>query len=299
MVSDDQSIKNEPEFTKLRFVSHDNSEIHFRVKTNTKLGKVIEKYYDRVTDTNMRFVFEGQEINHNDTPQSLEMKEDDVIDVFQKQGGRVAGIEYLTQGPLRPPPPKRKREGNIFDIYETINNLEQVQQRELAEIERKKAKDEMLFATKKRKYLEAKCKLKEDFAEEVVARNKFQEKIAKEEALLMKKQGAIRAQASRVEREAGRLEALVRGEEERRLELECPVCLEEMLPPAIIYGVSSSMSSLSPSLTPISVQCSQWGHPVCGGCLAGLTSCPSCRGPMGSSRAIGMEAVIKNVVTGP
>ena len=91
---------------------------------------------------------------------------------------------------------------------------------------------------KKTKYIEAKRKLKEDFAEEVAVRKKFQEKLAQEEDLLLKKQRAIGAQASRVKREAARLEALVRGEEERRLELECPVCMEEMLPPALIYGVS-------------------------------------------------------------
>ena len=77
-------------------------------------------------------------------------------------------------------------------------------------------------------------------------RKKFQEKVAKEEDLLVKKRSVIRSQASRVKREAGRLEALVRGEEERRPELECPVCMEEMLPPALVYGVSSSMSSLFP-----------------------------------------------------
>lgn len=284
MVSDasnNQLNKHAPEFIKMKFVSQNGNQIYFRVKTSTKLGKVKESYYDRVGETNMRFVFEGQEINDEDTPHSLEMEEDDVIDVFQEQGGRIATVEYLTQGPSTPPPPKRKREDNITDIHETIRNLEKVQKRELAEIERKKEKDEDMFAIKKRKYLEAKCKLKEDFAKEVAERKKFQEKLAAEEASLVRKQRGIIWQASLVKRESARLEALVRGEEDRRLELECPVCMEEMLPPVLVYG------------------CSLSGHPVCGSCLPGLTSCPTCRGPMGSTRAIGLEAVVKNLVTGP
>ena len=233
------------QFIKLKLVSESGNEIHFRVKTNTKLRKVKESYNDRVGETNIRFFYDGQEIQDDDTPQSLEMEDNDVIDVYQKQVARETG-ELLTknQGPSTPPPQKRKMEKNIINIDDTMRNHEKREKRELAEIERKKIEDENMFTTAKTEYLEAKRKLKEDFAEYVAVRKTFKEKLAREENMLLKKQRAIRAQASRVKREAARLEAMVRGEEEKRLDLECPVCIEEMLPPALIYGVSSNSQLL-------------------------------------------------------
>ena len=42
-------------------------------------------------------------------------------------------------------------------------------------------------------------------------------------------------------------------------------------------------------------QCSSSGHPVCGSCLPGVTSCPTCRGVMGAARATGMEAILRAI----
>ena len=60
--------------------------------------------------------------------------------------------------------------------------------------------------------------------------------------------------------ELGKLKALMEEDsaQDRREEIESPVCLEEMAPPRTIF------------------QCSQ-GHPVCSSCMPRLVHCPSCR----------------------
>lgn len=42
----------------------------------------------------VRFRFDGQPINENDTPTSLEMEEGDTIEVYQQQTGGVQLINY-------------------------------------------------------------------------------------------------------------------------------------------------------------------------------------------------------------
>ena len=74
--------------------------------------------------------------------------------------------------------------------------------------------------------------------------------------------------------ELGKLEALMEEDsaQDRREEVECPVCCEEMAPPRTIF------------------QCSQ-GHPVCSSCRPRLVHCPSCREAfMGRNR--GMEQLV-------
>ena len=74
--------------------------------------------------------------------------------------------------------------------------------------------------------------------------------------------------------ELGKLEALMEeeSEQDRREELECLVCCEEMAPPRTIF------------------QCSQ-GHPVCSSCRPRLVHCPSCREAF-MGRARGMEQLV-------
>lgn len=56
---------------------------------------------------------------------------------------------------------------------------------------------------------------------------------------------------------------------------ECPVCFDYVLPPIL--------------------QC-QSGHLVCGTCRPKLTCCPTCRGPLGNIRNLGMEKVASSVL---
>lgn len=56
---------------------------------------------------------------------------------------------------------------------------------------------------------------------------------------------------------------------------ECPVCFDYALPPIL--------------------QC-QLGHFVCGQCRQKLSSCPTCRGPLGNIRNLGMEKVADTIL---
>uniref|UniRef100_A0A914VZZ8 Small ubiquitin-related modifier n=1 Tax=Plectus sambesii TaxID=2011161 RepID=A0A914VZZ8_9BILA len=77
------------EYIKLKVVGQDSNEVHFRVKFGTQMGKLKKSYAERtgVAVSTLRFLFDGRRINDDDTPKSLEMEEDDVIEVYQEQVG--------------------------------------------------------------------------------------------------------------------------------------------------------------------------------------------------------------------
>uniref|UniRef100_A0A915ENB8 Small ubiquitin-related modifier n=1 Tax=Ditylenchus dipsaci TaxID=166011 RepID=A0A915ENB8_9BILA len=77
------------EYIKLKVVGQDSNEVHFRVKFGTSMGKLKKSYAERtgVSVNALRFLFDGRRINDEDTPKSLEMEEDDVIEVYQEQVG--------------------------------------------------------------------------------------------------------------------------------------------------------------------------------------------------------------------
>ena len=79
----------ETEYIKLKVVGQDSNEIHFRVKQTTQMGKLKKSYSERVgvPITSLRFLFDGRRINDDETPKALEMKQDDVIGVYQEQTG--------------------------------------------------------------------------------------------------------------------------------------------------------------------------------------------------------------------
>ncbi|KAM7114221.1 small ubiquitin-related modifier 1-like [Molossus nigricans] len=74
--------KKEGEYIKL-ITGQDSSEIHFKVKMTTHLKKLKESYCQRqgVPMNSLRFLFEGQRIADNHTPEELGMEEEDVIEV--------------------------------------------------------------------------------------------------------------------------------------------------------------------------------------------------------------------------
>jgi len=77
------------EFIKLKVVGQDNSEVHFKVKMSTQMGKLKKCYSERqgVPATSLRFLFDGQRLNDDQTPKGLDMENDDVIEVYQEQTG--------------------------------------------------------------------------------------------------------------------------------------------------------------------------------------------------------------------
>ncbi|CAK5040991.1 unnamed protein product [Meloidogyne enterolobii] len=77
------------EYIKIKVVGQDSNEVHFRVKFGTSMGKLKKAYAERtgVAVNALRFLFDGRRVNDDDTPKSLEMEEDDVIEVYQEQLG--------------------------------------------------------------------------------------------------------------------------------------------------------------------------------------------------------------------
>ncbi|KAI1730711.1 ubiquitin-2 like rad60 SUMO-like domain-containing protein [Ditylenchus destructor] len=99
------------EYIKLKVVGQDANEVHFRVKFGTSMGKLKKSYAERtgVSVNSLRFlfgnvlnfqilfvkcvIFDGRRINDEDTPKSLEMEQDDVIEVFQEQVGGLGEVD--------------------------------------------------------------------------------------------------------------------------------------------------------------------------------------------------------------
>ncbi|CAF1108861.1 unnamed protein product [Didymodactylos carnosus] len=77
------------EYIKLKVVGQDNSEVHFKVKMTTSMGKLKKSYAERqgVSVQTLRFLFDGKRINDDETPKLLDMEDNDVIDVYQEQVG--------------------------------------------------------------------------------------------------------------------------------------------------------------------------------------------------------------------
>jgi len=75
----------------IKVVSSTGEEVFFKIKRNTKLSKLQLAYAQKIGKDvgTIRFLYDGDRINEEDTPQSLEMEENDAIDVMVEQvGGR-------------------------------------------------------------------------------------------------------------------------------------------------------------------------------------------------------------------
>ncbi|KAK3945259.1 ubiquitin-related domain-containing protein [Diplogelasinospora grovesii] len=72
-------------------VTDNNNEVFFKIKRSTKLEKLMTAFCERQGKTlaSVRFLFEGQRVQPNDTPDTLEMTDGDTLEVHQEQvGGR-------------------------------------------------------------------------------------------------------------------------------------------------------------------------------------------------------------------
>lgn len=81
--------KDKSEFIKLRVVDQDHSEVHFKVKMTTQMGKLKKSYSERqsVPATTLRFLYDGRRLGDTETPKELQMEDDDVIEVYKEQIG--------------------------------------------------------------------------------------------------------------------------------------------------------------------------------------------------------------------
>jgi small ubiquitin-related modifier len=83
-----EKIQNK-EILTLRVKSQDQDEIHFKIKKNTPLKKLMQKYCDRINVAlnSASFVYEGEKIFNYNTPLQLNMRNDDEIQVVVEQTG--------------------------------------------------------------------------------------------------------------------------------------------------------------------------------------------------------------------
>ncbi|CAK8697238.1 small ubiquitin-related modifier 3-like [Clavelina lepadiformis] len=84
-----QDVKSENDHINLRVTGQDGSVVQFKIKRHTPLRKLMQAYCDRQGQSMsmIRFRFDGQAINENDTPNKLDMEDEDTIDVFTQQTG--------------------------------------------------------------------------------------------------------------------------------------------------------------------------------------------------------------------
>jgi small ubiquitin-related modifier len=82
--------EEKPKQLSLKVVSQDGNEVYFKIKGTTPMRKLIETYCSRqaVSVSAIRFLYDGQRVQPDATPNSLDMEEDDIIDaVLQQTGG--------------------------------------------------------------------------------------------------------------------------------------------------------------------------------------------------------------------
>ncbi|KAJ8716533.1 hypothetical protein PYW07_003160 [Mythimna separata] len=89
--------KGESEHINLKVLGQDNAIVQFKIKKHTPLRKLMNAYCDRagLSMQVVRFRFDGQPINENDTPTSLEMEEGDTIEVYQQQTANTAQYAHF------------------------------------------------------------------------------------------------------------------------------------------------------------------------------------------------------------
>lgn len=91
-MGDDKTKAVKPEgeqHINLKVSGQDGSIVQFKIKRHTPLKKLMQAYCERqgISLSTMRFRFDGQAIAETDTPNKLDMEDDDTIDVFTQQTG--------------------------------------------------------------------------------------------------------------------------------------------------------------------------------------------------------------------
>ncbi|KAJ7242360.1 ubiquitin-related domain-containing protein [Mycena haematopus] len=76
----------------IKVVSSTGEEVFFKIKRSTKLSKLQGAYASKVGKdvSSIRFLYDGSRINDDDTPASLDMEDNDTIDVMVEQVGGVS-----------------------------------------------------------------------------------------------------------------------------------------------------------------------------------------------------------------
>mmetsp|Transcript_9730 Transcript_9730/g.10779 ORF Transcript_9730/g.10779 Transcript_9730/m.10779 type:complete len:93 (+) Transcript_9730:82-360(+) len=78
------------EHINLRVIAQDGTEVLFKIKNKTQLRKLMDAYCQRqaIDPNSVRFLYDGERIQEDQTPAGLDMEDQDVIDaVLQQTGG--------------------------------------------------------------------------------------------------------------------------------------------------------------------------------------------------------------------
>ena len=84
------AAKQESGIIHIKVKSQDAEELNFKIKRNTPLKKLMEKYIEKmgIKDmTTVNFLYEGEKIHANSTPERLGMNDGDEIEVTKIQVG--------------------------------------------------------------------------------------------------------------------------------------------------------------------------------------------------------------------
>lgn len=73
----------------VRVVSQNGNEVQIKMKPTTEFRRMMKAYCERqgVSQSAVRFLFDGQRVGEEQTPKELGMESDDVIDVVLQQTG--------------------------------------------------------------------------------------------------------------------------------------------------------------------------------------------------------------------
>ncbi|KCV71472.1 hypothetical protein H696_02418 [Fonticula alba] len=73
----------------IKVMNQDQSAITFKLKRTMPLRKVIDAYCERmgIQKSGFRFCFDGERIHEDQTPEELDMQDDDIIEVMLMQVG--------------------------------------------------------------------------------------------------------------------------------------------------------------------------------------------------------------------
>ena len=77
------------EHINLKVKAQDGTEIYFKIKKTTALKKLMEAYCNRqgLSMNQCRFIFDGDRVREDQTPEQLEMDNGDEIDAMVEQTG--------------------------------------------------------------------------------------------------------------------------------------------------------------------------------------------------------------------
>jgi len=84
-----EETKPSTEHINLKVLDQEGNEVFFKIKKQTPLRKLMEAYCQRqgISLNSIRFLYDGQRLQAEQTPKSLEMDDNDIIDAVLSQTG--------------------------------------------------------------------------------------------------------------------------------------------------------------------------------------------------------------------